>query len=160
MIRKAEPSEASTLTAIAFASKRYWDYPEEYLVKWKDELTITESYITANAVFVYEKQSRAVAFYSLIHRNHDSEFQGDLIPRGLWLDHMFVLPDKIGAGIGTELFKSMLDYTENLKGQSIFLFADPHARGFYLKMGCDLIREFPSSIQGRTTPLMQIKIIK
>jgi len=54
MIRPAKTKEAEILTRISFASKRYWDYPEEYYVIWNDELTISLDFIDKNDVFVFE----------------------------------------------------------------------------------------------------------
>jgi len=45
VIRQAKRTESGDLTSISFASKRYWNYPEEYFDVWKKELTITPGYI-------------------------------------------------------------------------------------------------------------------
>ena len=57
-IREAIIGEARLLTKIAFAAKRTWDYPEEYMIIWKDELTITDDYIDENIVFVAERRKQ------------------------------------------------------------------------------------------------------
>jgi hypothetical protein len=44
-VREASPSEGKILTDISFASKQYWNYPNEYFEIWKDELTISPAYI-------------------------------------------------------------------------------------------------------------------
>lgn len=41
VIRRAIIAESGDLTSISFASKRYWNYPEEYFNVWEKELTIT-----------------------------------------------------------------------------------------------------------------------
>lgn len=53
-IRQAKDIESDILTAISFAAKRYWDYPEKYFTIWKEELTITSNYINDNIVFIAE----------------------------------------------------------------------------------------------------------
>lgn len=50
-IRQAKPAESGDLTSISFASKRYWNYPEEYFEIWEKELTITPEYIDNNIVY-------------------------------------------------------------------------------------------------------------
>jgi hypothetical protein len=40
-IRNVKTSESEILTRIAFSAKGFWNYPNEFMEKWKDELTIT-----------------------------------------------------------------------------------------------------------------------
>jgi len=40
-IRRAVPAEAGLLTEIAHAAKRHWGYPENWIRRWKSDLTIT-----------------------------------------------------------------------------------------------------------------------
>ncbi len=49
-IRKAKSNESEILTQIAQAAKRYWNYPERWLILWKDALTITPDFILKNEV--------------------------------------------------------------------------------------------------------------
>ena len=51
-IRRGTPDEAATLTAIAHDAKRHWRYPEEWIERWKVDLTITPDFIANNEVFV------------------------------------------------------------------------------------------------------------
>jgi hypothetical protein len=51
-IRRAATADASELSTIAFAAKRYWGYPEAWIDLWADQLTIDDGYIEANRVFV------------------------------------------------------------------------------------------------------------
>ncbi len=157
-LRKALPSDAPALTCISFASKRHWNYPEDYFEWWRDELTITGKYIDRNSVFIYEKEKTPVAFFSLLYREKDLEFKGMCIPAGLWLDHMFVLPEEIGKGVGSEMFHFMQSYACSHDYPAIYLLADPFSEGFYSKMGCRKLQDFPSSIEGRTTPLMALSL--
>jgi hypothetical protein len=45
-IRRAEGPEASELTAVAFAAKRHWGYPEAWIDLWADELTVDASVLS------------------------------------------------------------------------------------------------------------------
>jgi hypothetical protein len=38
------------------------------------------------------------------------------------------------------------------------ILADPNSRGFYEKMSCRYVEEYPSIIKGRTTPFLQLKV--
>ncbi len=154
MIRRAYADDSFALTRIAFASKRYWNYPEEYFIVWEKELTVTQEYIESNEVYLYEYHRRISAFFSLVRLVDGIEYRGEMIPSGLWLDHMFVEPSCIGRGIGSEMMNWARGVALRLNYGSFHIFADPHSKGFYLKMHCEFIRNFPSSIEGRTTPLM------
>jgi hypothetical protein len=37
-IVRAKPEDAETLTEIAHAAKRHWDYPERWIEAWRDIL--------------------------------------------------------------------------------------------------------------------------
>ena len=155
-IRKARPEEAALLTDLSFVSKRYWNYPEMLFAVWRSELTITSEYINSNEVYVYERHGETVGYYSLVSTGNDRQIGNIVLPEGTWLEHMFVHPGSIGCGIGRELFSHM-QLTCCQKGVALLqLLADPHALGFYEKMGCSYCGEIPSNIAGRTTPWLSL----
>ena len=162
MIRKAKPGEQDHLTEISFASKKYWDYPSDFFTIWQDELTITADYIRNNNVYVYESDDQISAYYSLKILEKDLHIGEVEFTAGVWLDHMFVQPQSIKKSIGTQLFKhcificSTLDMPQNFS--SLHILADPNAAGFYLKLGCKYMQEYPSSIAGRTTPYLKYNL--
>ncbi|MDJ0624281.1 MAG: GNAT family N-acetyltransferase [Desulfocapsaceae bacterium] len=158
MIRSATERDASTLTNISHASKRYWNYPQEYIAIWKDELTITPQYINDHQVFVYEHDAAILAYYSLVELKADITVVGARLKMGFWLDHMFVDPISIGKGIGRLLFTHLLNHCQVHKISKVRILADPHSRGFYDKMGCIYKGEQPSTIANRTTPLYTLDI--
>ena len=152
MIRKAKTTESKILTDISFAAKRYWNYPQQNFDIWHDELTITDKYIEDNAVFVYQQGGQVIAYYSIVQLESDVVVNCITIHAGLWLEHMFVLPDFIGQGIGRQMFKHMAETLKQYDVDSIGILADPNAKGFYQKLGCRYIGEYPSSIKDRSTP--------
>ena len=152
MIRRANIDEFEVLTEISFDAKRYWNYPQEYYDIWKDELTITKNYIESNEVFLFEENNIIKAYYSLIHLEKDLSISGIVLQRGWWLEHMFLRQYFIKKGIGSQLFDHMIGFLENKAISKINILVDPKAAGFYKRMGCDFIEEYPSSIEGRTTP--------
>ena len=157
MIRPAKEGDAAALTRISFAAKRYWGYPENFFALWKNELTVRPDYIRGNDVFVYETDKTIVGYYSTVDLREDQEVSGVTINKGFWLDHMFVVPACIGCGVGTRLFDH-LRIRCTMRGIDVLgILADPNARAFYEKMGCRYLREHPSTIANRTTPLLILK---
>ncbi len=158
MIRPARIEDADILTEISFASKRYWRYPEEYYCIWESELTISADYIGSKDVWVYETDHGILAYYSRVFLEKELEVGGIVIGCGHWLEHMFVLPLHIGFRIGTELFIHLCNNCSRKKIKELNILADPNARGFYEKMGCRYVKEFPSTINGRTTPHLVLSL--
>lgn len=154
MISIANSDDHATLTRVAFSAKSHWGYPKEYFRIWQPELTVTPDYLTANSVFTYEDRGVIVAWYSLVELENDTEHGPVKLDAGLWLDHMWVLPDHIGEGIGRLLFEHIVVQMTDLGYVRLRVLADPFARGFYEKMGCSHVDDYASTIEGRTIPLM------
>jgi len=155
MIKRARPEDAHTLTRLSFASKAYWQYPQAYFEIWEKELTISPDYIQKNDVYVYDTNDGILGYYSMVHLSDDIEVAGIAISKGYWLEHMFVAPGNIGNGIGTELFNHMKKQCIVKDIRTVGILADPNARGFYERMGCAYMGEYPSTIEARTTPFLQ-----
>ncbi len=158
MIREAEIQEAEILTKISFSSKGYWNYPREFYEIWSKELTINSDYIQNNDVFVFEDDSNIVGYYSIVELKEDIEISDIKISKGFWLEHMFVGPQSIGKGIGTIMFEHLRKRCTSRGIYELGILADPNSRGFYEKMGCEYISEFPSTIKNRTTPYLHLNI--
>ncbi|MBK8807941.1 MAG: GNAT family N-acetyltransferase [Bacteroidales bacterium] len=155
-IRKAELHEASVLTEIAFAAKRHWKYPESYYEIWKDELTITQEYITSNIVYVAVFENIVVGFYSIVE-NKEAFWAGEVyVEKAFWLEHVFILPEYHKKGIGTELIKHTLNVMHDNAIPECLIFVDPFATGFYEKVGARFIRNSKSSIKGREIPVFAL----
>ena len=146
------------LSQISLQSKKYWNYPKEYYRIWEKELLITPEYIENNSVFVCEEKQQVVAYYSIVHVHENIKVAGIDISKGYWLDHMFVIPKLIGFGVGRQLFSHLYAWCTSQAIGKVHILADPHSRGFYEKMGCEYQREYPSTIPGRTTPLLVLAI--
>jgi GNAT superfamily N-acetyltransferase len=158
MIRKAKIQEAGILTNISFSSKGYWNYPKEYYEIWSKELTIRADYIQNNDVYVFESDGEIIGYYSVVELKDDIEVSGITIGKGFWLEHMFIEPHSIGKGIGTKMFEHLRERCATIGINELGVLADPNSRGFYEKMGCEYILEYPSTIKNRTTPYLQLKI--
>src|SRR5688500_16430395 len=87
-MRPATPDDAAVLTEIAHAAKRHWGYPERWVQLWRAALTITPDFIRRHPVYLAAAGGTPVGFYALIHG------------RGCTLEHLWVLPEWMGRGIG------------------------------------------------------------
>jgi GNAT superfamily N-acetyltransferase len=146
-IRRATPEEAATLTNIALAAKRHWGYPEHWIKHWESDLTISPEFIANNEVYVAESDGNPQGFYALSIENTKAE-----------LEHMWVLPDSIGTGIGKELFLDAMDRASDLRIKEIGITADPNAAGFYEHMGAQRVGNLESEMDGLPRKLPRLKI--
>lgn len=160
MIRPAKKSEANILTKISFESKGYWYYPQDYFDIWKNELTISADYVEKNNVFVFEQGGSVVGYYSIVELPEDIEASGIKIRQGYWLEHMFIEPLHIGKGIGSRMFQHLSNWCSEVGIKEMGILADPNSKGFYEKMGCQYVEEYPSTVKNRTTPYLVFKAFK
>jgi GNAT superfamily N-acetyltransferase len=145
-IRPSDPSETDVLSHIAIASKRHWGYPDAWMERWGNALRITPDYIGGHDVTcrVAMVDDRPVGFYALLHRGKLSV-----------LDHLWVLPEFIGKGIGRALFEDAVQQARNAGAEVMELEADPNATGFYRHMGARHVRDTMGDF-GRTLPVFQL----
>ncbi len=146
-IKQARAENAARLTEIAFAAKRHWGYPEEWIAEWEEELTVSPKQIQAHATFLAVVEDVIAGFCMVIPIEDKWE-----------MEHMWIDPTYIGQGIGSALFKRAIDHCRQIAGTSLFAISDPHALPFYLKMGCIKQEERPSSIPGRSLPLVRFDL--
>jgi GNAT superfamily N-acetyltransferase len=135
------------LTAIAHDAKRHWGYPEHWIKHWQDDLTISPDFVAANQVYVAELEGELLGFYALIVRDDKAE-----------LDHMWVAPAHIGAGIGKELFIHAMQTAVGQDVSAVEILSDPNAAGFYQKMGAHHIGKIVSDIDGESRTLPRLTI--
>jgi ribosomal protein S18 acetylase RimI-like enzyme len=123
-ILRAKPEDASALTAIALSAKRHWRYPEHWIESWLPLLTILPDYIRTHETFVGQVEQRNIGFYALAKEE-------DRIS----LEHLWVLPEAMGKGIGRALFTHALGRASEMGFSEIDIESDPNAEGFYLRLG-------------------------
>jgi len=146
-IRRVKPEEADTLSQIAIAAKRHWNYPEHWMQLWIPQLTFGPAYFQEHESWAAELNGEVVAFYTLQERESNA-----------WLENIWVLPKYIGQGFGKELFLHVLSHSRELGYTTLKLEAEPNAVGFYEKMGMRQIGEHQYELEGRPRilPLMEI----
>jgi N-acetylglutamate synthase-like GNAT family acetyltransferase len=146
-IRRATPDEAAVLTEIAFAAKRHWGYPENWIQQWQADLTITPEFIANHEMYVAMKDGEIAGCVAIGFNESVAE-----------LEHMWIRPEHMGAGLGRALFNYIKERALSLKLPVLELSADPNAEGFYERMGARRIGEVRSEIEGqpRVLPRMMI----
>lgn len=143
---RATPEQAVRLTQIAHSAKSYWGYPARWIELWHNQLTITGAYVQAHEVYAAVDDDDAVlGFYAL-----------DSSGEKFTLEHLWVQPSSFGAGVGRELFAHAVARAHALGGRVLEIESDPHAEGFYQRMGAEVIGEVTYELEGqpRILPLM------
>jgi GNAT superfamily N-acetyltransferase len=150
-IRRASPEEADALTRIAIAAKRHWGYPERWMERWAEILTVAPQFVSNCDVYAAVSGGELFAFYALTETG-----------RKLMLEHLWVSPDRIGSGVGRLLFEHAMGKAASRGAKRVEIEADPNAEGFYLRMGAQRVGENVYEIEGhrRVLPLMVVELSK
>lgn len=119
--------------------------------QWRGQLTVTREFISENDTFAAIIDGRIVAFYALLPK-----------PDELRLEHLWVLPERTGQGLGRILFLHAAEQARARGATSLTIEADPHAESFYLRMGAVRAGTIASEIDGsdRELPLMKFDLTK
>ena len=146
-IRSACPDEAGKLTDIAFRSKASHGYDLAFMEACRKELTVSLADFARRLLWIAEDGNGRLLGFA-----------------GLWpvengvaeVDPVYVDPPYKGMGVGQALW-AQLESQARLDGaKKLGLDSDPHAVGFYSRMGCRVVGEAPSgSIPGRMLPRME-----
>ena len=62
--RPANTADIQMVNRISLASKRHWNYPEEWISMWKDDLTLDENDLLNSSVIVLEVRTIVKGFCS------------------------------------------------------------------------------------------------
>ena len=141
---KSLPQEAEQLSEIALLAKGHWDYPAEKLELWRDVLSTSAEYISANTVRSIWLEGKIVGFFSI------KEGAPAL------LDNLWLHPDVIGRGIGRQAINEAKRLALSLMIDELVIISDPNAEGFYLHLGAKRIGEHPSTPPGRILPKLKL----
>lgn len=146
VLRRARPEEAAELAALAVRSKGHWPYPPEFLARFARVQGLTEDVLATNEVWVAERDGTVRGFYTLLHR------AGRAVLDDLWLE-----PAEIGRGSGRLLFEHACSRAIASGARVLEWDADPHAVGFYERMGASTVGWSESPL-GRRLPLMRLTL--
>jgi GNAT superfamily N-acetyltransferase len=147
VIRRALPADARALTRVAHAAKRHWKYPEDWIRRWRDALTVTRRFVEHHPVYCAVRGARLLGFYALSGVGPTRE-----------LEHFWVAPEHIGRGVGARMFEHAVATLRADGARVLRIASDPYAEGFYLRMGARRVGEWPSTPGGRTLPLLALDV--
>jgi GNAT superfamily N-acetyltransferase len=152
VICRATPVQAGILTRIAFAAKRHWGYPERWIQLWAPLLTITPESIQRHETYVAwidEEDEQPAGFCAISQAGERAS-----------LEHLWVLPEYMGKGIGAALFKHIISRCQELGARVLEIESDPNAQGFYERMGAKKVGEVVGEVdsQTRILPLLEMRL--
>lgn len=147
--KAATINDSDLLSSLMRRAKAHWGYPKEWLEEWKEELTISPSYIAANIVVMLVSDKKAIGFFGL-----------ELKDNFAYLGHLWVEPPHIGTGVGKLLLAESCKEAFNRGYSTIELVADPNAESFYRHYGATKIDEDHGEIFGtpRVLPKMRLTL--
>jgi GNAT superfamily N-acetyltransferase len=147
-IRRARPSEADALSALAARSKAHWGYDPGFLDRVRDAMTLHAEDVELHEVWVLESASGAPIGYHRVIPGDPAE-----------LEDLWVEPSAIGSGGGRRLFEHAVEIARTGGASALEIDADPNAVGFYERMGAVRIGETASKlIPGRMLPRLRFKV--
>jgi hypothetical protein len=92
-LRTPRPDEAAILTELCLRSKAVWGYDEEFMLAFRNELTLTRSAMQSSHLKVAEIDGDLVGMAQVSVRSDIAE-----------LDKLFVEPTRLRSGSGRALF--------------------------------------------------------
>jgi len=143
LLRRARDDEGARLKEIAIEAKAHWGYEREAVVEWASHGDFTPDRLRELTVFVAEADGRAIGWASLIPRDEV-----------WWLEDLWIDPEWIGRGVGTQLFRHASDHAARLGAARLEWEAEPNAIGFYERLGAEYVRDSGVTEFGRQLPVM------
>jgi GNAT superfamily N-acetyltransferase len=137
-IRPAQLDEHEALSRIAHKAKAHWGYRPEDLTNWHAELTVSPESLAQHPTFVAEVQDHIAGFFQL-----------SFPPEGPELEHMWVLPNDMGQGIGRGLLERAILEVAKRGHDRLLIDADPNAERFYVACGAVRIGDKPAPAVGQ-----------
>lgn len=146
-LRRARAADAPRLTAIAVRAKAHWGYEAALLELWRADLTFTPASIAEDEVWVAERDGVPLGVVAVSIAGALAELEA------LWVD-----PAAMGEGIGRTLFARATSVARAGGARLLVIASDPHAEGFYRRMGAAPAGRVAASPEGRWLPRLQLTL--
>lgn len=140
-MRPAQCSDAPLLSELAFRSKAYWGYSEEFMEACREELSVSAEDIEHPARdYVVCEVGGSVVGYCSIEQISQSQCE---------LEALFVEPQHIGCGYGRLLIEAAKLWASQRGARSLLIQGDPMQNGsMWLRVASRLVTASPKVFQG------------
>jgi GNAT superfamily N-acetyltransferase len=145
VIRTATASDLAALRDVAYRSKAFWGYDQAFMDAVESSLAPDEHEL-AEGVSVISHGGVITGFYAF-----------KTIEGSFFLHSLFVVPEKIGCGVGKRLWQHAVDFARRTAHGHFMIESDPNAEEFYLHLGARRVGETVSEASGRTLPLLRFE---
>jgi GNAT superfamily N-acetyltransferase len=145
ILRAAHAGELDVLSALAMRSKAHWGYPLQWLEAWRDQLTVSPRDLSAFEVLVAAGDS--VMGFAAVDVSTDPAI----------LEHLWIDPDWMGRGVGRALFLKAAAIARERGAGALETDADPHALGFYERLGGTQVGQTPADVLGHSRRLPRVR---
>ncbi len=127
-VRGGRPGDFERVRELTFESKAHWGYDRDFVRRWAEGLMFDNE----RERWVAEVGGEIVAWAGLAPPENEIAV----------LDHLWVDPNWMGRGIGSQLFRLAADRARELGAERLEWGAEPNAVGFYEKMGGIFLRTY------------------
>ena len=149
-LRDATPSDLTELTEVAHQAKRHWNYPEAWIAEWSAVLSFGPDSLVEMRVVVAEEHGRIEGFCALLPGTDRWQ-----------IEHLWIRPSAMGRGVGRRLFDDAVAHARSRGAAILVVESDPHAEGFYLRMGAVRVGTNAAPVEGdptRSLPVLEFAL--
>lgn len=146
-VRRAIASDDRVLREIAVAAKATWGYDRRRVDRWAETLRLFDEAAPAAELYVAEENGTPVAWTRML--------PADAV---CVLEDLWVEPASQRCGVGSTLFRFAMQRAQALGARWLEWEAEPHAIGFYERMGGRHISHTRPNEWGRVLPVMAIDL--
>jgi GNAT superfamily N-acetyltransferase len=147
-VRAPGPDEGQRLRDIAIAAKSHWGYDVQRVTEWAAMGDFSAAGLRQKHVHVAEVDGRAVGWAA-------TDDRGEVC----WLDDLWIEPAWMGRGIGALLFRHGATDGRARGAVRMEWEAEPHAIGFYERMGGRYLRDSEPGVWGRVIAVMGVDLL-
>ncbi|HUH01045.1 MAG TPA: GNAT family N-acetyltransferase [Kofleriaceae bacterium] len=145
--RPARSTDLAAMSRVALAAKRTWGYPEGWIELWRDELEYSAETLDRHEIYCAEWVGAIIGVVSISIDGEVGEVEG------LW-----VLPEHGGRGVGRALMALAIQRAAARGASVLRIASDPHAEGFYRRLGARLVGYVESLPAGRRLPRLELEL--